>query len=638
MKGKSLMNRIKWNDITVFLFCMCLTVSAPSFAQKQKKEKQQKEQTAKPKKQSNTKQRLIEFATEKVAKKGTLAYNAQREAARIAMDSIMRFTRTKDESEKHFGEYLQQDYVVKFADLLCAKFDNDPVFMDSVASGFYTIYGDAFLGEKRFAELKQMHPNFVDAYYTEALLFHTLAWAESSTSYNPEFLRKAKEQIDSAKLIVPNDPEPYMKWVRWQGKYDPEGIYTEIDTLKMRIPSFPGYLEIAREFALRADDDRMFLPSARKTFQKAEHDHMKLGDYQLYANICYRIGSSQKLKEDFQEGVAIANEGLSKFPKDPILLRFKLYNQSFLPTVPARTIDGARVPQLTADEKKEAWDSAYAASLAFDELPDTFKRTATDYRWMGQANMETKHYAEAVSYFKKQIEMGLTDSTQYATALLNIINCDRQLSEYDDAISTFAQLEKYKQEHGMEVDAMDYNEITHVYRLLLGDTLQSNEARLNAYVKMDSLCLIAAKVSPENSVTFESRILQYMFNYLQIKLGKIDVTDEEFKRFAEGVIDAEKSYQATLDPFSIPHANTLMLFWAYRQLLLHYYYTERTQSDYDEKMQKAYDITEIMLDMPLAMELTDLTKGQSDTYTEFMTLAEDVNGSLRGTYGKKRRR
>ena len=547
-------------------------------------------------------------------------YRAKRQATVLALDSIIKTTGRSN--------VITPDHLMSFLDEKCKEFDWDPVLMDSIASAMYNLYGNEVWGERRFIQLKQRYPTFVEAYYTEGLLFHTLAWLNSDgVSYKPEFLAKAKQQIDSAKIILPDSPEPYMKWVRWQGKYDPEGITAEIDTLKMRIPDYPGYLEVARDFAQKSDNDRSFLPSARKCYGKAEHDYMKLGDYQLYSTLCYRIGTSQKLKEDFLEGIEVATEGLTKFPNDPNLIRMKLWNSAYLPTVPARTIDGQRVPQLTAEEKKERWDSAYAVSLQFIELPDSFTRTATDYRWLGQINMETKHFSDAVKYYKKQIKAGITDSTQYVTALLNIINADRQLSNYEDAITTFEELESYKKAHGMEVDASDYNAITHVYRIILGDTLETREYRMQAYERMDSLCLIGAKKSPDNSVVFEMRILQYMFNYLQIKLDKIDVTDEKFKFFAEGVIDVEKKYQATLDPYSIPHANTLMLFWAYRQLLLHYYYTDKSQSDYNEKMQIAYNLSETMLDMPLAMELTDLTKGQRDTYTEFMTLAEDINSS-----------
>lgn len=578
---------------------------------------------------------------QKIAKEGTPQYLAQRQAVVVAMDSIIKYAGRRELAQKYFGEAPTVEALMRFSDLVCQKFNWDPVLMDSIAGGYYNLYGNEIYGKRRFAQLKQMYPKFVDAYYTEGLLYHTLAWQNSDgTSFDPTWLALAKAQIDSAKLIVPDSPDPYMIWIRWQGKYDPKGVLKEADTLKMRQPDYPAYLRVAEELANRADEDRSFMPVAREVYSRAdslEREHMKVGNFQYYSNLCYRIGTSQKLKEDFIEGIKIANHGLEKYPNDPVLLRMKMWNSGYLPTVPARTIDGERVPQLTAEEKKEAWDSAYAVLLQFEELPDTFQRQVTDYRWMGQINQELKHYAEAVKYYKKQIAAGITDSTQYATALLNIITCDRYNSNYEDAINTFAQLEKYKAEYGMEMDATDYNAITHVYRLILGDSLETREYRMEAYEKMDSLCLIAAKLSPENSIVFESRILQYMFNYLQVKLGKIDVTDESFKDIAQGVIDLERAYQSTLDPLSVPHINTYMLFWAYRQLLLHYYYTDETSTDYNEKMQTAYGLSEMMLDMPLAMELTDLSQAQQSTYTEFMSLAEDVNTSLRGKYGRRKR-
>ena len=614
MKVKSLMNGMKFNYIKAFLFCMCLTLSAPSpsFAQKQKKEKQKKEQTAKPKKQSNTKQRLIEFATEKVAKKGTLAYNAQREAARIAMDSIMRFTRTKDESEKHFGEYLQQDYVVKFADLLCAKFDNDPVFMDSVASGFYTIYGDAFLGEKRFAELKQLHPNFVDAYYTEALLFHTLAWAESSTSYNPEFLRKAKEQIDSAKLIVPNDPEPYMKWVRWQGKYDPEGITGEIDTLKMKIPNYPGYLEVARDFDRYSENDRRFLPSAKAIYKKAERDAMKPQDFSGYSLVCYRVGDIQKLKEDFEEGVAVANEGMARFPDYPYLLRMKLWNQGGMTTVP-------RIP---SDEKKIMWDSLYVTSQAFKELPDSFQRLSNDYRWMAQASMETKHYSEAIKLFKQQLEAGVTDSIQYALALRNMVDCYTNLELYDDAEKAYFRFEGYKKEKSMEMTITDYQKLFLVYYYQGGDTLNMAPDRKNYFQKADSLLAIMGEVSPENIGYVNNTRLQ-----IALQLAGLEGSDYSYPPVLEAANRLVKSMLAVSESEREPNDWYYMM-RGMRYAMEHYIFADLKG--------EAWVCADEILGLPMSMELTGMSSSRAKEYDQHTSRAESVLGyNTYATPGKK---
>lgn len=628
--------------IHVLMMCLALMLSISAQAQKQKKQKEpKKEKVQKEKKQKESKQKeskkkdqFVSFADVKVAKKGTVEYNAQRQAAFQVMDSLLHHTRTNDESRKYFGRVYQENDLVRFADAICEKFDNDPVLMDSIAASFFGTYSNEFLGHKRFRAIKEMYPKYVDAYYTEMLMYHSLAWREAP-KFDPYYRQKAKEQIDSAKLIDPTSPDPYMRWARYEGKYNPDSIFTEIDTLKMRIPNYPGYLQIAIDFSLRSDDDRSFLPSARKMFQRAERESMNLGHYQMYSSICYRIGSSQKLKEDFQEGIDIAKEGLSKFPKDPQLLRYRLWNQGFLPTVPSRTIDGERVPQLTAEEKQSAWDSAYVAALEFNEVPDTFKRTATDFRWMGQANMETKHFAEAIVFFKKQLEAGVTDSTQYVTALLNIINCNRQLSEYDDAISAFAHLEQYKHELDMELDATDYNSIVLVYRSLLRDTLRTNEERINAFEKMVPFCLAGARVSPENAFVFENRILGDNNNillYCQLKNGVIDVTDESFKMIVEEVINFEKDYQATLEPSSIPHDRLFSLMTGYRWLMNHYYFFDRSHPDYEAKMRMAFDISKIMLDMPLYGELTELTDGQRRAYMDYWNEANEYYTNIKNEF------
>mgnify|MGYP006896750457 CR=1 FL=1 len=188
------------------------------------------------------------FANMKVAKQGTTEYEAQRQAAVIALDSIIHITGINDLRKKRFGEKntIVVDQLLKFVDDVCEKFDNDPVLMDSVASAFFWLYGNEYYGYQRFSELKKKHPNFVDAYYTQASLLHQLAWLENP-KYNPEFLRKSKEQIDSAKIVIDRlvkekliepkqvasrSAEPYMNWVYMQGKYAPQTIGEELEALK----------------------------------------------------------------------------------------------------------------------------------------------------------------------------------------------------------------------------------------------------------------------------------------------------------------------------------------------------------------------------------------------------------------------
>lgn len=575
----------------------------------------QQEKTEKPKKSKETKAKNKDSKTKgkekakgkdskaaikapKVSKKTqTTEYKAKRQATVEALDSIIKTTGR--------STVITPDHLMSFLDEKCKEFDWDPVLMDSIASAMYTLYGNEVWGERRFIQLKQRHPTFVEAYYTEGLLFHTLAWINSDgVSYDPEFLAKAKVQIDSAKLIVPESEEPYMLWVKWQGKYDPEGVATEIDTLKMRIPNYPGYLEVARDFDRYSTSDRTFLPSAMKFYGKAEHEAMKIYDYVNYALICYRYGDITKEKNAFKEGIAIANEGLGKFPNYPGLIRMKLWNEAGQTTV----------PRLPDEEKKEMWDSAYVTSQRFIALPDTVERQANDYRWLGMVNMETKHYSDAIKYIKQQLKMGVPDSIQHALALRNIVDCYTSLEIYDNAIAAFDDYRSYKESKNMEITLFDYSKLLNVYNYMGQDTLNMTSERLACFHKADSVLDIMGKISVEDLGYVNNMRLGVTMQIIQTEEGELNITRPEILtaciRLAQTILAIPESERKANDYY--------YLMRAYRYAMEHYLYTDMKG--------ESWLVSDFIMEMPLDMELPDMSKSRAREYGNHMNRATTING------------
>ncbi len=514
-------------------------------------------------------------------KKGSPEYNAQLRATIIAMDSVLKYSKTPS------------DILMRFADDLCEKFKNDPVVMDSIASSFFTFYSDIY-GERRFFDLKKRYPTFVDAYYTQGLLYHTLGWIENP-KFDPSLLKRAKEQIDSAKLLVPNSPDPYLKWIRWQGKYDPEGITGEIDTLKLRVPGFPAYLEVARDFERYSNTDRSFLPSAKSIYGKAERDFMTAQDYSNYSLVCFRVGDIQKKKEDFEEGVAVAEEGIKKFPHYPYMYRMKLWNQGGMTTAQG----------LTPEEKNEMYKNLYQTSLVFKEIPDTFARLSNDYRWMALGNMETKHYSEAVKFLKKQLELGVSDDRQHAIALRNLVDCYTKLELYHNAFSSFNEFENYLRSKSMNISISDYQRLFEVYGKQGADTLNITNDRLLFLAKADSVLNIMGQVSPED-------IGYVNYNRLQVALTIAGVDGLQYS--SPGILVASNRLVKSM--LSIQEKERKPNDWYYlmrgmRYALEHYIYTDKNG--------EAWVVADEMLKLP--KQIAGMSQKRSEEYNQHIKRA-----------------
>jgi len=84
-----------------------------------------------------------------------------------------------------------------------------------------------------------------------------------------------------------------------------------------------------------------------------------------------------------------------------------------------------------------------------------------------------------------------------------------------------------------------------------------------------------------------------------------------------------------MNQFEIPVNDTYYLMFAYRYLLEFYVQTDRQE--------EAYRVSEIMLDMPMAIELTGLSESRVKDYTNYTSRAEQISSVFGKKYGKKKR-
>ena len=569
---------------------------------KAKKEKAKKGEKASPKVAVKT---TVSSKTSKKIKKNTPEYEASLKASKIAMDSILKY-RIKD----------TPDDIMNFADIQCEKFGWDPVLMDSIAESFYTIYNNEVYGERRYSALKKMHPEYTEAYLSEARLFHSMAWYYENGDPNklkikPELLEKCKIKIDSAKILMPNSAEPYMLWVRLQAQYkhykDTLSVATideELEALKKKLPDYPGYLDAARYYEdILAKKDKNFLLDAAEYYEKAgERNELSAAHWNNFAILVFQYYRSFP-EEDY--GINIANKGLEKFPNYPPLLRAKLWNLG----------------------RYEKWDEVIKMSETFFEQTDTLQPSFNDYKFIAKAYEEKKRYSEAADAYIKELDL-VKDTIERLNAVMSIIKCENQLSRYESAIKHFNEYEKLKVEFGKKMEYYEYNNLINTYLYLTQDSTLSQEVRVSYFDKADSLCAISSEASPEYATRINERRLEYiLMNKYRLQFGKFGGDQASMPEFLEAAQRLSKSAE---DIVNKEDNDYFLLMKGYYWALIHFVYSNDKENQYivSEKM--------LSLDMPSDMELTSISASKRSDYAGWVDQAAQINAGLSGTYGKKK--
>ena len=542
-------------------------------------------------------------------KKDSPEYRAQRQASVIAMDSIL----------KH-AQKMPVDIILKFADDLCKKYKNDPVLMDSIAEGFYRFYNNEVFGERRYGELKKLHPEYTQVYLNEARLFHSMSWTEDAEGWHvkTDLLEKAKVKIDSAKIMMPNSPEPYLLWMRLQSPFrhtqnsaNVASIDEELKQCKAKFPDYPCYLDAARQYEeILAKKDKTLLLDAAEFYEKAgEYNELTAPYWTNYALTVYQYYNSFETPD---YGVTIANKGLSRFPNYPGLIRAKLWNESVY----------------------EKWDDIIETSKALFQYGDTLEPSYLDYKYIAQAYQMKKDYEQAIENYIKEISFIKRDTAERLKAMLSLVNCYNRINpgQYEKAIALLSDYEHLKRSSGRKMELYDYNPFINAYELLGTDTLidVALEKRMESLLIADSLLQLCLVASPEYTTRINQQRLDEITMFI-IKLKYGDMGNTIFS--VPEVLEAAERLEACIK--ELPNIQEDMDYYrlmkAYYYKLLHYWMGNQEED--------AFNTSETMLsvDMPSDMELVSLSNSKKNEYNSFLNRARQVNDIYRPKYGKKKK-
>lgn len=512
------------------------------------------------------------FANMKVAKQGTTEYEAQRQAAIEALDTVIYIAGNQDLRKKVFGEKttLVTDQLLKFVDDVCEKFKNDPVLMSAIAESFFTRYGNQIYGERRFDELKKMHPTFVDAYIIEGRLWHALAYRpneEGKIVRDSAMLAKARVQFDSAKVVMPKNPEPYMVWMRLQAKYDDADGDAEIEKLKKAIPGYPADLEAARYYNTIAQGDyNSLLLNALNHYEKVDVATLDPTNLAQYSLLCNRANG----KQYWERGLDLAKAGIKKDPNMATLYRFGLWNAG----------------------KAEKWDDAVEMGMQFFEKGDTIEKMTDDFKWLASARQERKEYSDAIQLFKRELELQSISAKNKAEALGNIVDCYTKMNELSEATVAYHQYEAFKRANNMIMDVPDYNMLMNVYIIHYKDTLLTLDERHRALASADSLSLLAAEVGTR----YRGRFYNTHFSFVNALFPPVN--DKPSQELLDCLKLMEFKMKEMIDDPALAAfvpRNTYYWMIAKYNIMTWYYYSEK----YPEARQYA---EYLMYDMPEVAE------------------------------------
>ncbi len=541
-------------------------------------------------------------------KKGSPEYNAKMRATIIAMDSVLKNSKTPP------------DILMKFADEQCEKFQNDPVVMDSIAEAFYRFYNNEIYGERRYSELKKMHPEYSEAYLTEARLFHSMAWYEDADGWHckSNLLEKAKSKIDSAKIIMPNSAEPYMLWVRLQSRfvhtklpdYEPPTIEAELAALKNKMPNYPAYVETALYYEeILAEKDKNWLLEAAIYYDKAgANGEMTAPRWNNYALLVYRYYKSFESDGRFEDelGIKVANRGLQQFPNYPPLLRMKLWNEG----------------------QYGKWNDVFATSKLFFQYADTLQPNYLDYKWLALAYEKSNKCSEAIEFYQKELSM-VNIATERLDAMLSMVKCYNQLSQLQPALSVFADYEKLKRSEGKPMEFYDYQHLVNAYLYQAADSTIATAERIRFFHSADSVCQIGSEVSPIYAGQInEMRLSTILMNRYRLEFGVFGGDQAALPEFRDASIRLSQSILDKKTP--LEDLDYYRLMEGYHWTLVHYMYTNDDENQY----KTASKMTS--LDMPSEMELQKLSKGRKEDYKNWVDEAQSIYNDLSKKFGKKR--
>ena len=469
---------------------------------------------------------------------GTPEYEARLKATMEALDTIIK---------THGLNEPLEDY----ADGFCKEYKNDPRLAVHVAEAFSTKGGHHEIAYKRFEQIIKDYPQHADAYKEYARL---LASRWDSV--------RAKQILDTCKIVNPTSPEPYLVWARMNANPNIANILEidqTIELLHQKLPEFPAYLEAAQIYSDLAEYEGFF-PLNQKAvdyYAKVSPKDMPMRDIYVYSFLLYKLGR----KENYERGLEIAQVGAQLYNNHPTMLRMIMRNQSGL----------------------EKWEEVVATGTLFFETYDTLKLEFQDYQMYAEALSKLNNYEASNRVYEDAFNFAATEkdsTTRYRNQLTSLRkgfdNC-YSAKQYKASIQACQKLMAYKAKKGKELDARDYNDLGRSYQAYAQDTLLSAEKQRESYLMADSLFAKVADISPENAILmcykrFDIARKLYYTDDKDVRDNARDVWATEIRDAALRLQHAVETKWASQS--ETKHSSTEIWYMnvVYQILLLHYYF------------------------------------------------------------------
>lgn len=493
------------------------------------------------------------------------AYIAQRIATITAMDSILK-------------NVNGTDALMRFADIKCREFENDPQLMRPIASLFATSSGLIDLSVKRYQEIKKLYPNDFESYsdYAATMFdFSIKVNPNSSLTRDPNWFNLAKAQIDSAKVALPNDIRPYTWWIARCTFYSYNDsmqnfINEEVEALRKKFPQNNADYEAAKILGNKKDyplnmtnfehsyiddgeggfvDKWFFQAEARRDslaqyyYDKADINTLTADVLTIVSNYYYESTEIKNITRAgrallYKKGLERAALGMKKFPDNDNFKYLQLWHAAELARYHYLVANSDSVKKMGGDRKWDELDlcNSYAtqALQAYENLK--VPADSIDYKAVLYAAMAKQYsgkYEDAMELYRQGL-----NNMQYVklknraplykaqyhdldslTAYQNMSDCYKSLNDYENAIVQMNAVFDLRKEHGGQLKRTDLLDLQKLYRAIAGNEDKTQQERFAAYVACDSLYAMIQDSIDAGNKLFDNLPSGYVGMYPYNRLG-----------------------------------------------------------------------------------------------------------------------
>ena len=453
-------------------------------------------------------------------------YIARRTATIQAMDSVLKLSG------------YNPDPLMRFADVKCQEFNNDPELMRAIASGFAFNAGYVKESAIRYQKIKSLYPDDFESYSSYAAMLFDVSITvkpDGSLSRDTSQFNLAKAQIDSAKVVFPQSKAPYLWWLDRCTRYAyndalVQSFQDEVEAYRKAFPdenadyvaaSYMGNAKIEMNMAnfdnvydeesdtrdkLRTDAEYRRRLLTQEYYDKIDVNSLSVENLYALTYFYYQSTESKYLGRDgrallHQKGLERAKLGVEKYPEEINFSRFQLYHAAELAKTYDYRINQAKrnkdtdlQEQETANRDTTAAEGVAGAERLISKTDTLLRR---DYYFAGVVNQFKGEYEKAIDLYKKAmgpilIKDELRYKAQYhncdsVTIYENIADCYSALSQYENAVAQYNALYDLREKHGVRLNINDVLNLATLYKNLGNDTSRTQKERFEAFVAVDSL-------------------------------------------------------------------------------------------------------------------------------------------------------